>query len=49
MRAATFPNAERAAQEVLSLTMHPFLTTADQDRIVEALIQTSSHRARSVQ
>jgi len=42
-----FPNAERAAQEVLSLPMHPFLTTAEQDRIVEALIQTSSRRVRA--
>jgi len=32
-----FPEAERASREVLSLPMHPFLTEADQDRVVEAL------------
>jgi UDP-2-acetamido-2-deoxy-ribo-hexuluronate aminotransferase len=29
--------AERAAREVLSLPMHPFLTEEDQDRVIEAL------------
>jgi UDP-2-acetamido-2-deoxy-ribo-hexuluronate aminotransferase len=32
-----FPVAEQAAREVLSLPMHPFLTEADQDRVVTAL------------
>ena len=31
------PQAQRAADEVLSLPMHPFLAEADQDRIVTAL------------
>jgi len=34
---AAFPNAERLAREVLSLPMHPYLTPAVQDRIVEAV------------
>ena len=36
-RTGGFPEAERAAREVLSLPMHPFLTDGDQDRIVEAV------------
>jgi UDP-2-acetamido-2-deoxy-ribo-hexuluronate aminotransferase len=32
-----FPVAEQAAREVLSLPMHPFLSQADQDRVIEAL------------
>ena len=32
-----FPEAERAAREVLSLPMHPFITADEQERIVEAL------------
>ncbi|MHC1765404.1 MAG: DegT/DnrJ/EryC1/StrS family aminotransferase [Verrucomicrobiia bacterium] len=32
-----FPEAERASREVLSLPMHPFLSGADQDRIVAAV------------
>ena len=32
-----FPAAEKASREVLSLPMHPFLTEADQDRVVAAL------------
>ncbi len=32
-----FPESERAAQEVLSLPMHPFLSEADQDLVVVAL------------
>ncbi|WP_366451690.1 DegT/DnrJ/EryC1/StrS family aminotransferase [Cellulomonas sp.] len=32
-----FPIAERAAQEILSLPMHPHLTSADQERVVEVL------------
>ena len=32
-----FPVAERAALEVLSLPMHPFLTEAEQDQVVDAV------------
>jgi UDP-2-acetamido-2-deoxy-ribo-hexuluronate aminotransferase len=31
-----FPESERASREVISLPMHPFLTTAEQDVIVAA-------------
>lgn len=33
----SFPNAERASERVLSLPMHPYLTEADQDIVVNAL------------
>ena len=33
----SFPVAERAAREVLSLPMHPFLTEADQNHVVAAV------------
>lgn len=36
-RYGDFPHAENAAHEVISLPMHPFLTEADQDRIVAAV------------
>ncbi len=36
-KAGDFPEAEKAAREVLSLPMHPFLAEADQDRIVAAI------------
>lgn len=36
---ASLPNAERLAREVISLPMHPYLTDALQDRIVEAVAQ----------
>jgi UDP-2-acetamido-2-deoxy-ribo-hexuluronate aminotransferase len=32
-----FPNAEKASREVISLPMHPFLSEADQERIISAL------------
>jgi len=32
-----FPEAERAAQEVISLPMHPFLSETDQDKVVDAI------------
>ncbi len=32
-----FPVSEKASREVLSLPMHPFLTEADQDRVVAAV------------
>jgi UDP-2-acetamido-2-deoxy-ribo-hexuluronate aminotransferase len=37
--AAHVPESDRAAQEVLSLPMHPYLEEADQQRIVAALSQ----------
>jgi UDP-2-acetamido-2-deoxy-ribo-hexuluronate aminotransferase len=35
-----FPESETASRAVLSLPMHPFLTEADQDRVVAALRQS---------
>jgi UDP-2-acetamido-2-deoxy-ribo-hexuluronate aminotransferase len=32
-----FPESEKAAREVLSLPMHPFLTPEDQDKIITAV------------
>jgi UDP-2-acetamido-2-deoxy-ribo-hexuluronate aminotransferase len=32
-----FPAAEMASREVISLPMHPFLSEADQDRVVDAV------------
>jgi UDP-2-acetamido-2-deoxy-ribo-hexuluronate aminotransferase len=32
-----FPEAEKASRQVLSLPMHPYLTEADQDRVVAAI------------
>ncbi|HWX20974.1 MAG TPA: DegT/DnrJ/EryC1/StrS family aminotransferase [Candidatus Binatia bacterium] len=36
-RAGDFPESEKAAREVLSLPMHPFLSEAEQDGVVAAL------------
>ena len=36
-RYGDFPHAEKAALEVISLPMHPYLDEADQDRIVEVV------------
>lgn len=36
-RTGQFPNAEKAAQSVLSLPMHPFLEKSTQDEIIETL------------
>lgn len=33
----TFPEAEKASRQVISLPMHPYLTDAEQDRIVAAV------------
>jgi UDP-2-acetamido-2-deoxy-ribo-hexuluronate aminotransferase len=33
-----FPVSEKAAGEVLSLPMHPFLTEADQDKVIQAIL-----------
>ena len=32
-----FPESERASREVISLPMHPFLSEAEQDRVIAAL------------
>ncbi len=37
-----FPSAEKASREVISLPMHPFLSEADQDLVVDA-IRTAIH------
>ena len=34
-----FPASEKASREVLSLPMHPFLSEADQDKVIDALNQ----------
>ncbi|MEO5363141.1 MAG: DegT/DnrJ/EryC1/StrS family aminotransferase [Magnetococcus sp. DMHC-8] len=41
-RAEAFPVSSQAAREVLSLPMHPFLTTDEQDRVVDALLAVLS-------
>ena len=33
----SFPHAERAAEEVLSLPMHPFITSEEQERVIDGL------------
>lgn len=43
-----FPHCELASREVLSLPMHPFLTEADQDRVVDA-IKTSVAQGSAAQ
>jgi len=40
--AGSFPRAERAAQRVLSLPMHPYLANTDQDRIAESVCRCLS-------
>jgi UDP-2-acetamido-2-deoxy-ribo-hexuluronate aminotransferase len=37
-----FPESEKAAREVISLPMHPFLSEANQDRIVTAVKQATT-------
>jgi UDP-2-acetamido-2-deoxy-ribo-hexuluronate aminotransferase len=32
-----FPASEKASREVISVPIHPFLSEADQDRVVEEL------------
>lgn len=34
-----FPESEKASREVISLPMHPFLSEADQDKVINALIK----------
>lgn len=38
----TFPNTKKASEEVISLPFHPYLTEADQDRIIEAMINQAT-------
>lgn len=38
----TLPHGDRAADEVMSLPMHPYLETADQDRVVQAAFKALS-------
>ena len=35
-----FPEAEAASRQVISLPMHPFLSQADQDRVVEVVSES---------
>jgi len=44
----SFPEAEKAAREVLSLPMHPFLSSEDQDRVISTL-REAIEEARSEQ
>jgi len=37
-----YPRAEQAAREVISLPFHPYLSEADQDRIIETVIKHES-------
>ena len=34
----SFPHTKKASQEVISLPFHPYLSEADQDRIIETVI-----------
>lgn len=43
-KAGDFPVSEKAAREVLSLPMHPFLEAADMERVVTALSEAVSGR-----
>ncbi len=38
-----FPHAEQASREVLSLPFHPYLSEADQDRIVQVVMDHETH------
>lgn len=44
--ATPLPESERAAREVLSLPLFPGLVSADQDRVIEAIIEHQATRAR---
>lgn len=44
--ATSLPESERAAGEVLSLPLFPGLASSDQDRVIEAIIEQRSTRAR---
>jgi UDP-2-acetamido-2-deoxy-ribo-hexuluronate aminotransferase len=41
-----FPESEKASREVLSLPMHPFLSEADQDKVVTAINQALAKSAK---
>jgi UDP-2-acetamido-2-deoxy-ribo-hexuluronate aminotransferase len=43
----SFPVAERAAERVLSLPMHPYLEPVEMERVAEAVKQSAGHRAQS--
>jgi UDP-2-acetamido-2-deoxy-ribo-hexuluronate aminotransferase len=45
-RRGDFPAAERAADRVLSLPMHPYLTETDQDKVVQALKESVAESER---
>lgn len=36
----SFPKAEKAAEQVLSLPMHPYLSEEDQDKLIDGLLET---------
>ncbi|GLQ35962.1 aminotransferase DegT [Amylibacter marinus] len=38
---ATLPHGNLAATQVISLPMHPYISTSDQDRVIETLIQAA--------
>lgn len=40
----TFPNAEQASKEVISLPFHPYLAEADQDQIIETVIKHETNQ-----
>lgn len=42
-----FPNSEKASAEVLSLPMHPFLETSDQDKVVTSVAQAIDASTRN--
>jgi len=42
LKKGSFPNAEAASEKVMSLPFHPYLTEADQNLIVKALVETVS-------
>ena len=41
-----FPESEKASREVISLPMHPFLSEADQDKVVTAINQALAKSAK---
>jgi UDP-2-acetamido-2-deoxy-ribo-hexuluronate aminotransferase len=44
LRPGQFPEAEKAAREVLSLPMHPFLSEGDQDTVINAVREAVAGR-----
>ncbi len=43
-RFGDFPESERASREVISLPMHPFLSEAEQERVISALISLGTEK-----